>query len=153
MGRSKVKDLKKFLEENGVKNKFHEFSESTLTVEHSSERLGVDPEIIVKSLVFKDGDGNPLLAVVSGENRADEDKLSEVHGSEVKIAKAREVEDFTGYKIGEVPPLIPNLKTYLDSEIFDFDRVIAGGGSTHTLVELNPKDILRLADAEIAEIS
>lgn len=149
----KVGDLKEYLGANGVEFKFHEFEGSTLTVEDSSERLGVDPERIVKSLVFMDGEDNPLLVVVSGVDRVDEAKLSKFHGGEIRMAKAREVEDYTGYKIGEVPPVGLGLCTFLDEKVTKFDSVIAGGGSTHTLVELDPEGILRLTNADVVKVS
>lgn len=149
----KVKELKDFLEEKGIETDFYEFSESTLTVDDAAEQLDIEPKRIVKSLVFKDEEGNPLLAIVSGVKKVNEDKLSEAHGSKVKMAKAREVENFTGYKIGEVPPVAHGLTTFVDSEVTDFDTVIAGGGSTRTLVELDPKDIVEVTDAEQVDLS
>lgn len=149
----KVEKLREYLEEKEIEAEFYEFSEPTLSVEDAARQLDVDSESIVKSLVFKDDNENPLLAIVSGSNRVDEKKLSRVHGSQVSMAKAREVEEFTGYKIGEVPPLSHGLKTFLDSEIVDFDKVIAGGGSTHTLVKLDPQDIVEATDANLADIS
>ncbi len=149
----KVETLKKFMDREGVEAKFYEFSESTLSVEDSASQLKVDPSRIVKSLVFKDSRNNPLLVIVSGVKKADEEKLSDVYGSKISMAKAREVEEFTGYKIGEVPPICSGLKTFLDSEILEFESVFAGGGSTHTLMELDPRDIVRVANATLAEIS
>ncbi|KXB00645.1 hypothetical protein AKJ41_03915 [candidate division MSBL1 archaeon SCGC-AAA259O05] len=134
---------------------FYEFSEPTLSVEDSARQLNVKPEKIVKSLVFEDKDDSPLLAIVSGVDRVDLEKLSDAHGSEVRVAKARKVEKFTGYKIGEVPPVSHGLETYVDEKIMDFDSVIAGGGSTHTLVELDPRNLIALLsdDCCVAKIS
>ncbi len=148
----KVKKLKGFLEKEGIDANFYEFSESTLTVDDAARQLDVGSEKIVKSLVFKDEDNKPIIAIVPGNKEVDEDKLAAVYGKEVGIAKAREVEDFTGYKIGEVPPVNHNLPTFVDSEVAGYDRVIAGGGSTHTLVELNPEDVIETTDAEIADL-
>lgn len=148
-----VKDLKKFLKDEEIEADFYEFKNPTLSVEDSAEQLEVGPERIVKSLVFKDEDGNPILAVVSGVKRVDEKKLSKAHGSEVRMVKAREVEEFTGYKIGEVSPVGTGLETYVDEEISEFEKVIAGGGSTHTLIELNTEDIVKSSGAELAKIS
>ncbi|KXA95488.1 hypothetical protein AKJ36_00505 [candidate division MSBL1 archaeon SCGC-AAA259I07] len=145
--------MKNFLDEADIEADFYEFSEPTLSVEDASRQLGVNPEKIIKSLVFKDEDDSPVLAIVAGDKRVDEDKLSKVHGSRVKMAKARDVEEFSGYKIGEVPPVSHGLKTIIDTEIMDFDSIIAGGGSTHTLVELDPRDIARITDAKLAKIS
>lgn len=148
-----MKKLKRFLKENEVNAKFYEFSEPTLTVEDSARQLEVKPEKIVKSLVFKDQENNPLLAIVSGNKEVDENKLSKVQESGIQMAKAREVEQFTGYKVGEVPPINHGLKTYMDEKILNFDTVIAGGGSTHTLIEIDPYDIKQITDAELADIS
>lgn len=156
MGSSKkVQNLKRFLKRNGAAAEFYEFSKPTLSVEDSARQLHVNPEKIVKSLVFEDDDGSPLLAIVSGVDRVSIEKLSDAHGSKVRMAKARKVEDFTGYKIGEVPPVGHGLETYLDGKIIDFDSIIAGGGSTHTLVELNPQNIICLLsdDCHVSEIS
>lgn len=149
----KVKRLKNFLEKENIEANFFEFSEPTLTVEDAARQLEVKPEKIVKSVVFKDKKENPLISVVSGNTEVDEEKLAKIHGSEVNIAKAREVEDFLGYKVGEVPPIGHDLKTFVDSKVMEFDKVIAGGGSTHTLVELSPNDIVEVTDAEIGKIS
>lgn len=149
----KVEELKNFLERKNIDSNFFEFSEPTLTVEDSARQLEVEPKKIVKSLVFKDEKNNPILAIVPGNAEADEEKLSEIHGSKISIAKAREVEEFSGYKVGEVPPVSHGLKTFIDSKIMEFDKVIAGGGSTHTLVELSPKDIVEVTEAETGQIS
>ncbi len=144
--------MKNFLKEKQIEVKFYEFSEPTLSVEDSARQLDVDPERIVKSLIFRADSGDPLLAIVSGSYRVDGGKLSEAYGSEVRMAKAREVEDFTGYKIGEVPPVGHGIKTFVDSEIMDFSSVYAGGGSTHTLIEIDPEDIVKVADAAVVDI-
>lgn len=149
----KVKELKDFLEEKGIEADFYEFSESTLTVDDAAKQLDIEPKRIVKSLVFKDEDSTPLLAIISGVKEVDEDKLSNAYGSEVKMAKAREVEEFTGYKIGEVPPVSHGLTTFVDSEVTDFDTVIAGGGSTRTLIELNPQDIVEATNAKEVDLN
>lgn len=151
--RMKVEELKRFLGRNEIKAKFYEFSGSTSSVENSARQLEVGPRRIIKSLVFKDEDSNPLLAIISGVKRVNREKLSKVYGSRVRMAKAREVESYTGYKIGEVPPVNHDLETFIDSEVADFDTVIAGGGSTHTLVELDPQDIIRVTDAVLTDIS
>lgn len=147
-----VRDLKTFAKKRGIEVEFYEFSEPTLSVEDSARQLDVGPERIVKSLVFKDEGDRPLLAIVSGPYRVDVKKLSEKHGSEVNMAKAREVENFTGYKIGEVPPVSHGLETFLDSNVTGFSTVYAGGGSTHTLIEIDPEDIVKVTNATCADI-
>ncbi len=147
-----VKELKNFLKKKGIEADFYEFSEPTLSVEDSARQLEISPNRIVKSLIFKDRNDNPVLAIISGNKRVDENILSKAHGSEVRMAKAREVENFTGYKIGEVPPVSHDIKTFMDTGITDYETVIAGGGSTHTLIELDPEDIVDVTGAELVDI-
>jgi Cys-tRNA(Pro) deacylase len=151
MKRSK---LKEYLDKNGVEAKFYEFDEHTITVEAAAKRLNITADKIVKSIVFIDQDGKPLLAIVSGDKRVDEKKLAEASNSQqVRIAKAREVEKFTGYKIGELPPVGHGLRTFVDSKVMSLDKVIGGGGSTHTLIEISPNDIVKLTNAKVCNIS
>ncbi len=145
--------LKKFLKREDIEVEFFEFSEPTLTVEDSASQLDVEPNRIVKSLVFKDEKGQLILAIVPGNVKVDVEKLSEIHGFEVTMAKAREVEDLTGYKVGEVPPVGHGLKTYIDSEIKGFEEVIGGGGSTHTLMKISPEEIIKVTDSETGQIT
>lgn len=152
-GKLKKQKLKKFLKREDIEAEFFEFSEPTLTVEDSASQLDVEANRIVKSLVFEDEKSQLILAIVSGDVKVDEEKLSEIHGFEVKMAKAREVEDLTGYKVGEVPPVGHGLKTYIDSEIKSFEEVIGGGGSTHTLMKISPEEIIRVTDSEIGQIT
>ena len=144
--------LIRYLRSEDVDFELYEFEKSTLSAEDSSERLDIDPMRIVKSLIFKDKEDRPLLAIVSGEERVDEEKLSELCEGKVEMAKAREVEDFTGYKIGEVPPVGLGLDTIVDEKILSYETVVAGGGSTHTLIELDPGEIVRLTGARVKKI-
>ena len=150
----KTENLKKYLEERKVDAELHEFQKHTMTVEAAAKQLRTTPEKIIKSLVFIDSSGTPLLAVVRGDRRVDEQKLAKVSGSaSVRIAKAREVERFTRYRIGEVPPVAHGLRTFIDHRVMKFSRVFGGGGSTRTLLEISPQDVTRLADAETVDIS
>jgi Cys-tRNA(Pro) deacylase len=150
----KKSGLKEYLDKNGVEAKFYEFDEHTITVEAASKQLNVAPNKIVKSILFIDDNGKPILAIVSGDKRVDEKKLAQASNSQqVRIARAREVEKFTGYKIGELPPVGHSLRTFVDSKVMSFDRVIGGGGSTHTLIEISPNDIVKLTNAKVCDIS
>lgn len=147
-----VERIRNYLKEKEIDFEFYEFSESTLTVKDSAEQLDIDPKRIVKSLVFKDEDGSPILVVVSGNKRVDEDRLSEIHGSSVSMAKPKEVERYTGYRVGGVPPVSHGLKTFVDLDVVDYETVIAGGGSSGALVKIDPRDIIRVTSAELVDV-
>lgn len=144
--------LKRHVKEKGIKAKFLEFSEPVLSVKDSADELGVGPERIAKSLVFVDEKKTPILAIVGGDRRVNERRLSKDHGSKVRMAKAREVEKYTGYKVGEVPPIGLGLKTFVDRGLINFDTIIAGGGTTRTLIEMSPKNIVKANKARIVDL-
>jgi Cys-tRNA(Pro) deacylase len=148
-----TEDLRRLLTDEGVEAEFYEFHGHTMTVEAAADQLETTPEKIVKSVVFVDEAGEPMVAIVRGDMRVDERKLTEAStASAIKIAKAREVERFTGYKIGEVPPVGHGLRTFVDRKVMALEKAYAGGGSIYTLLEISPKDIARLSKAETAEI-
>lgn len=145
--------LKKFLKDSGVWHHFYEFSKHTMTVEAAAKQLGVSPERIVKTLVVVNEENKPFIAIIPGDKKLNLNKLSTIIGSKVRMAKAREVERITGYSVGALPPVGHEITTYIDENVLKHERVIGGGGSTHTLVELETKDLLRLTRAVISDIT
>ncbi|MBS7648392.1 YbaK/EbsC family protein [Candidatus Bathyarchaeota archaeon] len=142
--------LKSFLEATGVDVRFFRFTEHTTTVDAASRQLGVSRERIIKSLLFICHDGSPVLAIVTGDRKVDERRLATICGTKrVRRATAYEVKQFTGYEVGAVPPVCHRIKlrTIMDRRVFDYDRVIGGGGEVNVLMEINPNDVKRLTDA------
>lgn len=149
-----VDGLKHYLQKKGIKAEFFEFSESTMAAQDSSRLMGVPMESIVKTVVFTNG-YVPVLAIVQGNRRVSPEKLSNAAGEPIRIAKAREVETMTNFKVGEVPPVghPSSVKVFVDSPIASMDEVIAGGGSSHTLIKLKASDIVTLSNAKVADVS
>lgn len=150
------KHLKSFLESIGVDARFFRFTEHTMTVDAAARQLGVNREKIIKSLLFIRDDGSPVLTIVTGDRKVDERRLAAVCDTKrVRRATADEVKQFTGYEVGAVPPVYHKIKvrTIMDRRVFDFDRVIGGGGEVNVLLEISPNDIQRLTDAQISDIS
>ena len=88
----------------GLDIEAHEFPEGTRTAEDPPAAIGVDVGQIVKSLVFF-VDGQPVLCLVSGLNRLDMQRLAVIAGaSEVRRARAAEVERASGFATAGVPP-------------------------------------------------
>src|SRR5690606_28599671 len=80
------------------------YPEGTRTAEDAARAIGCAVGQIVKSLVFIAGK-EPIIALVSGANRADTGALSRLCGGvPVRQARAAEVREATGFAIGGVPP-------------------------------------------------
>src|SRR5678809_1485038 len=86
------------------------FSESTHTAEEAAAALGAELGQIVKSLVFvvprESGELEPVLCLVSGENRVDMARLAAITSEPaIRRATAREANELTGFTIGGMPPI------------------------------------------------
>ena len=78
------------LQAAGIEADIHEMSASTRTAEEAAAAIGTTVPRIVKSLVFLAEDA-PILALVSGSNRLDTDRLGVDAGTRVVMKHAREI--------------------------------------------------------------
>ena len=151
-----VEDLRRYLQAMGVDARILTFKGHTRTVEEAEKRLGVGRERVIKSLLFLDESGRPVIGIVTGDRKVDGRKLARACGArKVKIAPPNVVEEFTGYRVGAMPPIGHKtpIRVFIDPEVMRFDRVYGGGGAENALLEIRPEDIRRLTNAEVVEIS
>ncbi|UCE95960.1 MAG: YbaK/EbsC family protein [Candidatus Bathyarchaeota archaeon] len=149
-------DLRKHLDKMGVSARFFRFEEHTMTVDAAINRLGVSRRRIIKSMVFVDDDGLPVLGIVTGNKRVSEKKLANVcKAKKVKRANSAQVKEFTGYNVGAVPPVghKTRIRTFIDQKVMSFDKVIGGGGQINQLLEISPAEIQRLTMGKVIDIS
>ena len=138
----------------GIQAEITEFSESTRTAEEAAAAVNGVVGQIVKSLVFMAGE-QPILAMVSGANRVDTDKLAEVAGGPISRANADIVRAATGFSIGGVPPVahMTPLATYLDRDLLQYDRVWAAAGTPNAVFPIAPEDLQRITRATVADLA
>src|SRR5947199_8355293 len=90
----------------GVQTTVIECARSTRTAEQAAAAVGTTVGRIVKSLVFMAGQ-EPLLALASGANRLDTERLAAHLGRPVHRAGAAQVREAPGLRIGGPPPVRP----------------------------------------------
>lgn len=143
------------LERAGIDARVEEFPEGTPTAEAAAKAVGSSRAQIVKSLVFV-CDGCPLLALVPGDRRADENKVAAAAGRRhARVARPDEVLAATGFEPGGVAPFpAPGISQVLMAEeLLVHDRVWIGAGSERHMAGLSPIDLARLTQARTAELS
>lgn len=136
----------------GVTVEATHYPEGTRTAADAAAAIGCDVAQIVKSLVFV-VDGTPILALTSGANRVDLDRLAAVADAEsVSQADADTVRAATGYAIGGTPPFGHDtpLDTYLDEDLLRYDTVWAAAGTPSSCFPITPADLARAAHATTA---
>jgi prolyl-tRNA editing enzyme YbaK/EbsC (Cys-tRNA(Pro) deacylase) len=132
-----------------------EFPEGTPTAEAAARAVGATRAEIVKSLVFI-CDERPVLALVPGDKRADAARLSSAAGARhARVAKAHEVVAATGFEPGAVAPFpVPNVsRVLMDRSLLRHELVWIGAGSDRHMAGIGPADLVRLAKAEIGDLT
>jgi Cys-tRNA(Pro) deacylase len=143
-----------FLRAAAVNATVQEFPDGTQTADAAARAVGCDPAQIVKSLVFV-CDGVPVLALVPGDRRCDEQAVARAAGAAAaRIADAGEVLAATGFEPGAVAPFPQRGigKTLIDRLLLQHASVWIGGGSSRHLVMLSPADLARLTRARNADL-
>lgn len=129
------------------------FPEGTKTAQDAADAIGVEVGQIVKSLVFL-VDGTPTMALVAGDNRLDEQKLSAATGGgAVARADADTVRGATGFPIGGVPPIGHGLPVYIDETLMRFDVVWAAAGTWTDNFAADPRELVRATGGTVCPLA
>lgn len=132
----------------------HEYPQGTRTAQDAADAVGVALGQIVKSLVFL-ADGRPVVALVSGSNRLDTEKLAALTGATVVTrADAEGARAATGYVIGGTPPFghAQPLPVYIDGDLLQHDVVWAAAGTPHHNFPIAPADLVRASRGTVADV-
>jgi prolyl-tRNA editing enzyme YbaK/EbsC (Cys-tRNA(Pro) deacylase) len=130
------------------------FPEGTKTAEDAARAIGCEVGQIVKSLVFV-ADGEPVLALTSGANRVDTERLAELAGAEaVRRADAEEARTATGFAVGGTPPFghRARLRTLLARDLLAYEDVWAAAGTPDSVFRTSPSELQRSALAEVVDL-
>lgn len=140
----------------GLEGEVVEMPESTRTAMEAAAACGCEVAQIVKSLVFRGRrTGKPLLLLVSGANRVDEEKAAASIGEPLERPDARFVRDTTGYAIGGIPPFGHDtpVATFMDPDLLKYDVVWAAAGTPRTVMRLEPAAIRDATAAKVIPVA
>jgi len=142
-----------WLNDSGVGVTVRQFPEGTRTAGDAARAVGCELGQIVKSLVFVAG-GHPVIALVSGVNRLDEERLAELAGRPVAKADATIARNATGYSIGGVPPFghATEVPVYMDRDLLGHAAVWAAAGRPDSVFEIAPDRLRELSAATVADL-
>lgn len=135
------------------------FDESTHTAEEAAAAVGGELGQIVKSLVFvapTDQGPDPIICLVSGQNRVDVARLAAVTGEpEIRRATAREANELVGFVIGGIPPIgfERTVRVVMDPDLGRYETVWAAAGLPTAVFEVPPATLRTLANATVAPIT
>lgn len=122
----------------------------------SARELGVDEHAVVKTLVFEDDKGQPLIVLMHGDREVSAKALARAIGArEARICAPDAAHRHSGYLVGGTSPFGTRkaMPVHAEATIFDLDRIWINGGSRGFLVGLDPKDLdkaLTVARVQVA---
>lgn len=152
---SSVDRVRECLTSLGLNIEVMELAESTRTATLAAQAVGSPLGAIVKSLVFL-ADGRPVLVLVSGDKRANPQKLAGIlKAKQVMIANAEQVREVTGFAIGGVPPVAhkSKLPTLIDKNLGRFETLYAAAGSPHAVFPISYKTLVEITAGQLADVT
>lgn len=119
----------------------------------SARQLGVDEHAVIKTLVFETNEKKPLIVLMHGDREVSTKNIARfLNVKSVEPVTPEKASKLTGYLLGGTSPFGTRTKmsVYVESSIFDVDRIYINGGKRGFLVEIMPDD-LRVFD--VVEVS
>ena len=122
----------------------------------SSEKLGVEEHVVVKTLVMEDEDKKPLVVLMHGDCDVSTKNLARQIGKKrVEPCKPDVAERHSGYQVGGTSPfgLRKPLPVYVEKTILELERIYINGGRRGFLVSIDPKELVRVVAAKPVEVA
>lgn len=150
-------DVQRTADQLRIAATLHESLEAS-TVNEAADSLGVDADAIGKSIVLMVAEEAPVVVIVRGSDEVDMAKVGEHVDADpdaVRMAKPDEVETYTGFPVGGVPPIGHErpLRTLIDQRLFDQETVYVGGGSEDSMMEVQATDLKKLPDVSTGDFA
>jgi prolyl-tRNA editing enzyme YbaK/EbsC (Cys-tRNA(Pro) deacylase) len=126
---------------------------STATVALAAAAHGVSPGQIAKTLAFWMKE-EPILVVMSGDARIDNQKFKAHFGSKAKMLDGDAVLQWTSHPVGGVCPFgLPQpLRIYADVSLRQYDEVVPAAGSTTSALRIAPARLTTLVEAQWIDV-
>jgi Cys-tRNA(Pro)/Cys-tRNA(Cys) deacylase len=148
--------VKRYLEERGAA-----FSvvthEPLISFEDAKGILPLDPESMVKGLVFRGSNGELAIVALRARDRADYKRIADALGerrADIRLAGAHDVRDRLDMEIGGVAPLpINGARLLIDRKVLALREVVCGTGRNTATLVISLAELIRIAEAETADVS
>jgi len=145
------------LERAGVAFTVHAYDHDPRSASYgleAADALGLDPGAVFKTLLAE-VDGELVVAVVPVSGQLDLKALASVLGGKrAAMADPAVAERTTGYVVGGISPIgqRKRLRTVVDETATTEPAVYVSGGRRGVDLGLDPADLVRLLDAQVARI-
>jgi Cys-tRNA(Pro) deacylase len=122
--------------------------------QHSAQVLGMDPFMVVKTLVMQDQDAKPLLVLMHGNCTVSTKNLARQIGAKSVAPCTPEVANrHSGYLVGGTSPFATRkaMPVYIEESILALPKILINGGRRGYLVGLAPTVCVQLLGAKAVQ--
>lgn len=121
---------------------------------HSAEALGLDPFMVIKTLIMQDQDAKPLVVLMHGNRKVSTKNLARQIGAKLVEACEPEVANrHSGYLVGGTSPFATRrvMPVYMEASILTLPKILINGGRRGYLVGIAPQICVNLLGARTVE--
>lgn len=121
----------------------------------TAQKLGVNPEQVFKTIVFKSDSKEVLVFCQSAVSEINLKKARTVAGvKEVTPVKEQELLGLTGYIRGGCSPLgmKKQYRTFIDESALLQDVICVSSGVRGTQLKLSPQDLIKATEATVCDL-
>ena len=144
------------LENLGITHAVFRHTGQVTSLAPTAQARAQKPEQVVRSILFRLGEGEFILALVAGPAQISWKKLRQHLGqSRLTMASEDEVLEVTGYRVGTVSPFgtARPLKVLIDPGVLNEEEISIGSGVRNTAIVLKSADFRRaLLEADVVQL-
>ncbi len=152
-----VNNFTRLLDSKKIPYKAFELPVEKLSAGETAIQLGLDPQLVYKTIVVTRTKGKPILAVIPGPHRVDLKLLAAVLGEKrINLPTEREAEELTGLQAGGISPLAlvnKGFQVVVASDAQNMSEFHISGGQRGLNVRIAVKHLVDLTHARFAVIS
>lgn len=122
----------------------------------SARELGVDEHAVVKTLVFEDDRGQPLIILMHGDREVSGKELARQAGARsVQPCKPEVADRHSGYQVGGTSPFGTRkaMPVFVEASILELPRIWINGGSRGFLVGMDPQDLAKAVEVRPVQVA
>ncbi len=122
---------------------------------HSAEVLGVDEHAVIKTLIFETNERKHLIVLMHGDRQVSTKNLARIlNVKTVAPAAPEKANKLSGYLVGGTSPfgVKTQMPIYLESSIFELEKIYINGGKRGFLISMNPQDLREVLDFKEVEV-
>ncbi len=151
-------NVTRLLDAHRIKYEAFETPADKLGALETAQFLGVDPNVVYKTIVVtREKPRKPLLVIVPGDRRVDLKSLAAVLGEKkVFLPTEHEAESLTGLQVGGISPLAlinKGFQVVIDSSAQALGEIHVSGGMRGLNIRLSVEDLARLTNARFEKVT